>query len=525
MTETWNDRLFMTRGQIREYDRIAVDEVGMPGAVLMENAGAGAARIAARMAGARGCVAVMAGPGNNGGDGFVIARHLLNAGFDVRTFLAVPGDGIAGDAALNLALLRSMGAPIVEAGDPASPDGLADALRSSALVVDALLGTGVSRDVEGRIGELIDAINGAGAKVLAVDIPSGLDADSGSPWGKAVRADETATFGHIKRGLLLYPGAALAGPLTVVPIGAPAFVSGRAGWDGILLDETRVRPLLPRRSPDSHKGTYGHLLVLAGSLGKTGAATMTSRAAMRAGAGLVTIATCANAQPIIEANCTEVMVEAVLDRQDAPLTEKTLRRAEALVEGKAAVALGPGLSTAPGISALALKILQTLEVPAVVDADGLNILASDPTAAGRISAPMVFTPHPGEMARLINRSAPAVQADRVGVAREAAKWHKVVVVLKGAHTVIAAPDGRVFINPTGNPGMASGGMGDVLTGVIGGLLSQGLEPLEAALLGTYLHGHAADDAASRTGMPSLLASDVIDALPGILKEWSGPGLR
>jgi len=520
MTDHWNDRLFMTREQMREYDRIAIEEIGIPGPVLMENAGRNAAEVAMEILGDHNTVAVVTGPGNNGGDGYVIARHLINEGYHVSIYRAVSPDKITGDALVNYKILEAMNAPIFDISTAQGSANLAKQLFADGFIVDALLGTGVTRAVEGHIGNIIDAVNDAGVTVMSVDIPSGLDANTGTSWGKMVNADATVTFGHFKRGLLLYPGADAAGTVNVASIGVPGHVSGQAGFDGEIISEELIVQHIPKRRADSHKGTFGHLIVLAGSLGKTGSAVLTSRAAMRVGTGLVTIATTANAQPIIESKCLEVMVSSIMEKADAPLTDKVLKHIGSILEGKRAVALGPGLSTAPGISALVMRFLQMTEVPAVIDADGLNILANDPTQTGRIKAPMIFTPHPGEMARLMNKSVPAVQANRVGISREAAKRYKVVIVLKGARTVIASPDGQVFINPTGNPGMASGGMGDVLTGIIGGLLAQDLEPLEAALLGTYLHGHSGDLAAEEIGEPSLLASDLLDNLPGILKDWS-----
>jgi hydroxyethylthiazole kinase-like uncharacterized protein yjeF len=320
--------------------------------------------------------------------------------------------------------------------------------------------------------------------------------------------------------LLLYPGAALAGTLHVIPLGVPGAVSEKAGIDGEIITEARVRPLIKPRSANTHKGTFGHLMVLAGAYGKTGAAAMVGQAAMRAGTGLVTLVTTAQAQATLESKCLEVMVDNIVEKADAPLSERVDKRIDRFLEGKQAIALGPGLSTASGISTLVIRMLQTLEVPAVVDADGVNILAKDPSGAGRISAPMVLTPHPGEMARFMGKTVANIQTDRVGTAREAAKWHHVVIVLKGAHTVIASPDGKAFINTTGNPGMASGGMGDVLTGIIGGLLAQGIDPLDAALLGVYLHGLAGDRAAAEKSQTGLLASDVIEELPRIFKAWS-----
>ncbi len=516
----WDEHLFMTREQIQRYDRIAIDDIGIPGPVLMENAGRGAAELIAQMCGKTHRIAVLAGPGNNGGDGFVIARHLLNKGIEVNTYLAVQRAKVKGDALINLEILEAMNPPIFDVVASDQSSGLEEKLREDGFVVDALLGTGVSRNVEGRLGELIDVINKTEAPVFAVDIPSGLDADTGRPWGKTVKADATATFGHIKRGLILFPGAELAGKIDVVPLGVPGFVSEKAGVDGTIVAKKHLRSLISKRRPDTHKGTFGHLLVVAGAFGKTGAAAMVGKAAMRTGAGLVTLATTAHAQHTLEAKCMEVMVDNIVEKADAPLTEKTTKRIGQFLEGKQAVAVGPGLSTAAGISSLVMRMLNILEVPAVIDADGINILAKDPSGAGRISAPMVFTPHPGEMARLMNKTVPAVQADRIGAARETSRRQQVVIVLKGAHTVIAAPDGRVFVNTTGNPGMATGGMGDVLTGIIGSFLAQKLDPLDAALLGVYIHGLAGDRAAERMGLPGLIASDVINELPFILKQWA-----
>jgi ADP-dependent NAD(P)H-hydrate dehydratase / NAD(P)H-hydrate epimerase len=516
----WNPNLFMTRTQMREYDRIAIEEIGIPGPLLMENAGGGAAKQIMKRFPNTARVAVIAGPGNNGGDGFVIARHLINHGYAVTTYLAHPRSKVFGDALLNLNILESMDPLIEDISTNQALHKVAPNFGHRDIVVDALLGTGVSRDVEGHLGDIIDRINQCAAHVVAIDIPSGLDADKGTPWGRSVRAEMTITFGHLKRGLLLQPGIEYAGDVTVVSIGVPGQVSKRAGIDGAIISEEQVRAFVPKRSLDSHKGTFGHLLVVGGLLGKTGAAAMVGRAAMRVGTGLCTVATTARAQPIIESKCMEVMVDHLVDSSDAPLNDRTAKKVDLLLDGKRAVALGPGLGTSPGISALAIRLLKSLDVPAVVDADGINILAEDPTAVGRIETPMVFTPHPGEMARLVKKSVHAVQTDRIGISREAAVRNQVVLVLKGAHTVVAAPDGRVFINPTGNPGMASAGMGDVLTGIIGGFLAQGVPPLEAALTGVFLHGKAGDMAQRRIGSAGLLASDVIDDIPNLMKAWA-----
>lgn len=514
----WNKHLLLTREQIRNYDKVAIETLGMPSITLMENAGAGTARLIARTLEAGQRVVVVAGPGNNGGDGYVIARHLSNMGVQVTTYLAVPRQKIRGDALINLQVLEAMDGPIVDLSSEEQYAEFTTALAHCNLVVDALLGTGVTRDVEGHLGELIDLINRAERPVVAVDIPSGLDADSGQPRGRAIRALLTATYGHLKRGLVLFPGAELAGEITVVPLGVPSSVSEKVGWDGELVTEHMVRSWLPNRRAEAHKGTFGHLLVLAGALGKTGAGALAGQAAMRVGTGLVTVATTAEAQPVLEAKCLETMVEPVLDNGDSAVTAGVMRRVEQLLEGKKAVAIGPGVSTAAGVSALVLKLVETLRLPVVVDADGLNILAAQ-GGATPIAAPAVLTPHPGEMARLLGTTTGEVQADRFAAARDAARRFDAVVVLKGAHSVIAAPDGRVWVNPTGNPGMASGGMGDVLTGMIGGWLAQGVAPEHAALLGVYLHGLAADRSVKDVGEVGLIATDVIDTLPAILREW------
>jgi NAD(P)H-hydrate epimerase len=512
--ERWDDRLFMTRRQMREYDRIAIEELGTPGAVLMEHAGKGAADVAIGMLRTRRRAVVLAGPGNNGGDGFVVARYLLNTGHAVETFLAAPRAGVQGDALLNLGALEAMTAKIVELRGEAELEAVRKSLREADLVVDALLGTGATRPPDGLIGALIDLVNGASVDVLAIDLPSGLDADTGRPLSRSIRATATATFGHLKRGLVIHPGAELAGRVHVISLDVPAEVSRRAGVDGELLSARRLGTLVPRRGPDSHKGTFGHLLVVAGSAGKAGAAIMCGRSATRAGTGLVTIATTGDALAAVEAQCLEQMVEVAIASADAGLSDVDRRRLDALLAGKSAVAIGPGLSTAKGAAQVALHLVATLALPSVVDADGLNALAAAPRDFKPGGAPLVLTPHPGEMARLLGVANAEVQADRLGAAREAAKRYGAVVILKGARSVIAAADGAAFVNPTGNPGMASGGMGDALTGIVGGLLAQGLSALDAAKLGVYLHGLAGDLAVEAIGgQAGLVCSDLIDAIP------------
>jgi NAD(P)H-hydrate epimerase len=334
----------------------------------------------------------------------------------------------------------------------------------------------------------------------------------------AVRASRTATFACLKRGLVVHPGVDLAGEVTVVDIGAPACIAGEVGHDGILLEEEDVRPCLAPREPDSHKGTYGHLLVVAGSPGKTGAAHMAALAALRAGAGLVTVALPGTVMRAAEAGKpAEVMLERMLDDPDSPVGGEALGRLDALLAGKSAVAFGPGCGLTDSMGKLLAATIERASVPLVIDADGLTLLAGmPPEALEAREHPTVLTPHPGEMARLIWKSTADVQAERIPVAREYARLRSVHLVLKGSRTVIASPDGAIAVNPTGNPGMATAGTGDVLTGLIGGFACQGIGARDAACLSVYVHGLAGDRASEEVGLTALLAGDVLAALPEVI---------
>lgn len=516
----------LTAVAMQELDRRAITEAGVPGAVLMENAGRGVAdTIRERFAGLfPGPVVILCGRGNNGGDGFVIARHLRSCGWEVRLILLAERAAVSGDAAGMLALLEQAGGDIGEAPDAAR---LAAALAAAAgcrLCIDALLGTGFARAPEGVMATAIDWLNSQPAPVVAVDLPSGVDAGSGAIPGLAVQAALTVTFAFPKVGLVSYPGAGCAGEVVTVPIGIPDPVAAAAPDDFLWVDAAEARSLLPPRPVDGHKGTFGHLLVVAGSTGKSGAAVMTSLAGLRAGAGLVTLACPAGMQQVAASHLVEVMT--------APLTElagavclQAMAELTGLSDEKEAVALGPGLGAGDEAGALVRRFLKETPLPVVVDADGLNALAGHPEVlAQRRGRGTVLTPHPGEMARLAGCAVARVQSDRITVAREFAVTHGVVLVLKGARTVTAFPDGRVRINGSGHAGMASGGMGDVLTGLIGGLLAQGVKPGAAAVLGVFLHGLAGDRLRPLYGDAGLLATDLLRELPiarnSLFKELS-----
>jgi ADP-dependent NAD(P)H-hydrate dehydratase / NAD(P)H-hydrate epimerase len=389
---------------------------------------------------------------------------------------------------------------------------LASVLARADLVVDALLGTGVRGGIEGPVAAAIQAINGAKRPVLALDVPSGLSAEGGEPSAIVVRADATVTFGGWKLGLILPAGRALAGRVSVVDIGVPAEALTR-GIATFVLEATDVAPHFPPRASDAHKGSYGHLLIVAGSVGKTGAAALAANAALRAGAGLVTVATAASQQPIVAALVLEAMTAPLPEGAPGYAGSEAWGALGDLIVSRDAVAIGPGLGLDGDTQALARRMVSEARVPMVVDADALTALAGHLDLLGKAPAPRCLTPHPGELARLLGVGTADVQRDRVTVARDVATRSGAHVVLKGAASVIAKPDGTVLVNPTGNPGLASGGTGDVLTGMVGAFLARGLAPDEALASGVYLHGLAGDVARERFGEESLIARDVITSLP------------
>jgi NAD(P)H-hydrate epimerase len=388
-------------------------------------------------------------------------------------------------------------------------------MRHKQVWIDAILGTGLKSDVRDYFREIIEFINSQGRPVFAVDIPSGLNSDTGKPCGCCIEAQATATFAFAKTGHILYPGAQYTGSLTVIDIGIPHPIAEKVGPLTRLITQERVRSSFKERRPEAHKGDTGHILIVAGSPGKTGAAAMAAMSAMRSGAGLVTLAAAKSLNPVLEPQITEAMTCPLPETIDGILDETAFDMIMSLLTGKRCMAIGPGVGTAPETKALMQRIVQDSPVPLVIDADGINCIADNTNVLKKAEAPIILTPHPGEMARLIGKSAGEVQEDRIGCARDFAVEYNCHLVLKGARTVIAHPDEQVFINPTGNPGMASGGMGDVLTGIIAGFISQGMPVESAAQTGVYLHGFAADGLAEEIGSVWYLATDIMDTLP----EW------
>jgi hydroxyethylthiazole kinase-like uncharacterized protein yjeF len=518
----------VTASQMQELDRRTIEECGIPGICLMENAGRAAAELLVRYfpGACAGSIAILAGGGNNGGDGLVIARHLKNWGMPVKVYLFSSIDEVKGDAGTNLRSWLAMGGELVEVVFKGDFAGIKKEFSKASLMVDAIFGTGLHAEVKGFLKDTISFVNSLPQPVMAVDIPSGLDASSGKVLGEAIRADLTVTFGLAKIGQVTEPGVSHAGQLEVIDIGIPRHLIQEAAIKTYLIDlDELAMGLLDPRPAQSHKGDYGHLFVLAGSPGKTGAAALVCSGALRIGAGLVTLGIPASLNPILEAKLTEAMTAPLPDAGSGYLTADAVERIYQLLEGKTAVALGPGISTELTVQEVIAKLASETTLPLVIDADGLTALVSRSAILKQSKGSMILTPHPGEMARLAGITTQEVQADRITVAKSCAASYNAIVVLKGNRTVIATPDQEVYINPTGNPGMATGGTGDVLTGMIGGLLAQGLPPLEAAKWGVYLHGLAGDIAAQEIGEIPLIASDIIDYLPDALTEVKARAIR
>ena len=504
----------LTAAEMRAVDA-AADGFGMPSAVLMENAGEALAREALAVASPHGRFLVVCGTGNNGGDGLVAARRLAGQGREVFVeLLGAPGV-LKGEPARNWTALEATRAVVGRIGATFS------VVRGD-VVIDALFGTGLSRPPEGAYADAIArmaAWRAAGALVVAADVPSGLDSDTGRALEPTVTADVTVSFGYLKLGQAVEPGVTRCGRVVLADIGIPRGAERALSEAPVSLVEAqdaRAR-LHPRRS-DSHKGTYGHVLVVAGSTGKSGAAALCALGALRGGAGLVTVASSGAVVEQVLHHAPEVMGEHL--GQGSGLGAGELERVLALAQGKQALVIGPGLERGPETAAFLAGVLAGLPCPAVLDADALNALAADPAVLRTAAAPVVVTPHPGEMARLLGASTADVQAARLDVARTFSRAHGVIVVLKGARTLTATPTGSAYVNPTGNPGMATGGSGDVLAGLIGALIAQGLPPEDAALTGVWAHGHAGDLAAARRGQVGLIASDLLD---GLGETWAGWG--
>jgi ADP-dependent NAD(P)H-hydrate dehydratase / NAD(P)H-hydrate epimerase len=519
----------LTAAEMREVDRLTTERHGIPSLQLMENAGKSVFDYLRSSLGdnATNQAAVLCGKGNNGGDGFVVARLLQESGLKPRTYLFADPQTLRGDAAENFLRLKKSGADIRIIPDSAGWHATRSELAKSRAIVDALLGTGLKGRVEGLLASVIADVNEMSRDatairpdaVIAVDMPSGLPSDGEPAAGPVIYAHATVTFTAPKLGQLISKDAASCGKLLVREIGSPRELIEQVGKSSVRwIEPEEFRGLPFIRSAASHKGNFGHVLLVAGSRGKTGAAVLAGRGALRAGAGLVTIATPDSVLPNVASAQPEFMTEPLLSTKLGTISAANSKagRLATLAKNKTLLAIGPGLGMHPETQRFVRSLVQKMEQPLILDADGLNAFAGRAKEfAKRKSLRLAVTPHPGEMARLCGVSNDKVQSDRLGIALKSAKAWNTHVILKGFHTILATPDGRAFVNTTGNSGMAKGGTGDVLTGILTGMAAQfGPANWERALaIGIHLHGLAADDATASRAEASLLAGEIPDHLP------------
>ena len=517
----------LTAEQMRAFDRLTTERAGVSFSQLMENAGRQVAdfileeMVAERQPPDRPvAISILCGKGNNGGDALVAARHLWERGFKPRVCLLAPASELKGDARANYNAFQKIGGTVEELAEPAAWQRERSAVLDCDIVVDGLLGTGLSGAAQGHLAQVIADVNaGKDYRVVAIDIPSGQPSDTGEPLGESIRADATVTFTAPKRGQVFAPNCTCVGRLAVAPIGTPDALleSDPELWLNLIVARTFSGLPLARDST-AHKGDFGHVLLAAGSRGKTGAAALSGKGALRMGAGLATVATAAGSQPVVASMVPEVMTESLPETESGSISNRALEygRFVKLLEGKAVLAMGPGLGTHPETAQFVRAVLEQCELPIVLDADALNALVGQlEVLRRRRSRYVVITPHPGEMARLLGTTSDEVQRQRLEVAQKFARDFQVFVILKGHRTLVAAPDGQVWVNPTGNPGMATGGTGDVLTGMVAGALAQfpAAKSAEALCLAVFLHGLAGDAAAGVQGEQAMIASDLVEAVP------------
>jgi NAD(P)H-hydrate epimerase len=516
----------LNSAQMREADRRTIEEIGISSLVLMENAGRQVVAAMEAMYSDLGDreVAVLCGRGNNGGDGLVVARTLLQRGIDVSVFLIGTVSDVRGDARTNLEILSRLGLTAVEIGDSQAWELHVSEVTDCTLIVDAIFGTGLNAPLSGLIESVVADVNESGIPVVAIDLPSGLSADSVKPIGASIEAAMTVTLAAPKLPLVLPPAETRAGDIVIADIGIPADILDTVEGPRVeLLTRAGMRELITPRAPDSHKGDYGRILIVAGSKGKTGAAHLAATGALRSGAGLVTIATPATCQAVLAAMGPEYMTEALEEAggpdgsEDAGIDPDNVDRV--LEMARDVIALGPGLGRGAATRRFIKGLVDRATMPLVIDADGLNAFSDEPDKlAGREGRDVIITPHPGEMGRLVGMSADEVQASRLEIARNFAVAHHLYVVLKGHRTLIATPDRKIFINPTGNAGMATGGTGDVLTGMIAAWLAQLLDAEAACKLAVYLHGMAGDLAEADEGEVAMTSADVAGHLGDAILE-------
>lgn len=495
--------------EMRAVDCAATELGFVPSIILMENAALACVRELKKSFDiVNKTVAVFCGKGNNGGDGLAIARHLYNMGVRVNVFL-VNGSTFKGDAKINFDIINGMGLPVDTISDT---DNLEYVIRSFDIIVDAMLGTGISGTVRGMAYDVIRLINENARYVLSVDVPSGINSDSGEICGVCINADKTVTFAGYKIGMLLYPAADCTGKIVVDMISMPPVAIESQNLQINVSDEEFVRNTIPKRQNNSQKGDYGRLLIIAGSKGMSGAAYMASEAALKSGAGLITLACCKTVNDVLEAKTTEV-VTLPLDDIDGHIASSAVPELLPYLDRAGAVLIGPGLGRSEDAAEVVGAVLRASRVPVIVDADAINAVATDKTLLSACACDLVFTPHAMEMSRLTGLDISYIEENRIQVSREFSEENGAVLLLKGSHTVVTDPSLTQYINITGNPGMASGGSGDVLSGIIAALAARGVDCAQAAASAAYIHGLAGDIAAAKYGQESMSAGNILECLP------------
>ncbi len=510
--------------QMSEIDNAAINVLGIPGIVLMENAAIKVVGVISKQfkgVSARKII-IFCGTGNNGGDGFAIARHLSCMNADIIVGIVGDRDKIRGDALVNLNIIEKMGIKILLVEKDDEFDYIKSLITNTCdIVVDAIFGTGLKGVINGRAEEIIKLVNFSKKYIVSVDIPSGINGDTGEICGICVKANKTVVFVMPKLGLLNYPAADYVGEIIVEGISIPEALIEAENININTVEERYITSIMPIRKDNSNKGDYGKIFIIAGSTGMAGAAVLASLSALNSGSGLVKVGVPQTINSIVQMKLTEVITIPLADEGNGVLAYSSMDKIIQTMEKADVLVVGPGLSINGDIRAILEEILKKSKNPVIIDADGINALAENINILRDCKCQIILTPHPGEMSRLTNLSVEAIQADRVKIARDFAMNWGLTLVLKGAHTVIACADGRIYINLNGNAGMATAGMGDVLAGVISSLVGQGLSPEQAAIAGVFIHGFAGDTVAKRKGQYGLTAMDVLKALPKALKLLGG----
>jgi len=504
----------VTSKQMREIDRKAIEENNLSGLALMENAGLkifqSLKNIYPNLRLKK--IIIFSGSGNNGGDGFVVARHLYDYGVKAKVFLLAPFSKIKGEAGENLNIIDKMGVELIEV-ETVKLEEIQETLQNSDLIIDAILGTGLQGRVTGLKAKIIDLINITGKEVVAIDVPSGLNADTGKIEGPCIKATHTITLALPKIGLLLFPGASYVGKVTVEDIGIPFYLLKNKKLKTNMVTKEIVKLLLPSRAAYTHKGSFGKVLILAGSVGMTGAAYLASEAAMRSGTGIVILGIPRSLNPIMEVKLTEVMTLPLAETEKQSLGEDAKETILKLMKDFSVLGIGTGISRQLETQRLVRKIIEKSTIPLVVDADAIYALSEDTNILKKAEAPLIITPHPGEMAKLINKDIDYILDNQLNITRKIAQKFGIVVVLKGARTIIANKEGEVYINVGDNSGMATGGSGDVLTGIICSLIAQGTDNFSAAITGVYIHSLAGNLARDIKGERGMIAGDILSQVP------------